>query len=207
VYISRAIRETMRGLVKAISFFRETPTCPAQSSSGSLSQSHAGNGKNAQSKFSNDFKLKRWDKNPPPQEYFNELFRVSKNQIIWGGNYFILPPNRGFIIWDKMVFIPTMSRIEQAWTSFDRLPKLIQINNNDANRIHLTQKPVQLYKWLLKNYAKEGDTILDTHFGSLSIGIACWDAGYDLDAWEIDHDYFEAGKKRLENHRAQLQIY
>ena len=79
-------------------------------------------------------------------------------------------------------------------------------DTNDKNRIHPTQKPTELYKWLLKNYAKPGDSILDTHFGSLSIGIACWDAGYDLDAYEIDKDYFEAGKKRLEIHQAQLQI-
>ena len=130
---------------------------------------HAGNGKNAQSKFTDDFKLKNWDNQIPPYEYFIELFRVSKNQIIWGGNYFLdhLPSTRGFITWDKMVFIPTMSRIEMAWTSFDKLPLLVQINNNDANRIHLTQKPIKLYDACI-DYAKleAGSKILDTHLVS-----------------------------------------
>ena len=168
---------------------------------------HAGNGRNAQSKFSNQFHLKGWDNEPPPIEYFDELFRVSTNQIIFGGNYFPLPPTRCFVVWDKMVFITSMSRVELAWTSFDKLPKYIQINNTDPNRIHLTQKPVKLYKWLLQNYAKEGDTILDTHFGSLSIGIACHDLGFDLTAIELDKDYYEAGKERLRNHQRQLTIF
>ncbi len=172
---------------------------------------HAGNGKNTQSKFTKDFKIKNWDNVSPSDEYFKELFRVTKNQIIWGGNYFNLPPTRCFIIWDKMVFIPSMSRIEQAWTSFDILPKLIQINNNDSNRIHLTQKPAHLYKWILKNYGfnKDGSkrTILDTHFGSLSIGIACADLGFDLTAYEIDIDYFNSAVKRLQNHINQLNAF
>ena len=167
---------------------------------------HAGNGKNAQSKFSEDFKKKNWDNSVPTQQYFKELFRVSKNQIIWGGNYFDLPPNRGFIIWDKMVYIPTMSQIEQAFVSQDRLPKLIKINNNDCNRIHLTQKPIKLYEWLLMNYAKEGDKILDTHLGSGSIALACHNLGYDLTACELDKEYFEASQKRLKQHQAQLRI-
>ena len=170
---------------------------------------HAGNGANAQSKFSNEFHFKGWDNEIPSPEYFNELFRVSKNQIIWGGNYFIehLSNSRCIIAWDKMVFIQSMSRVEFAWTSFDLLPQLIQINNTDKNRIHLTQKPVQLYKWLLQNYAKEGDTILDTHFGSLSIGIACHDMKFDLTAIELDKDYYEMAKKRLINHQKQLTLF
>lgn len=166
---------------------------------------HAGNGKNAQSKFSEDFLKKKWDSQAPNKKYFDELFRVSKHQIIWGGNYFNLPPNRGFIIWDKMVFIPSMSRIEQAYNSIDCLPQLIKINNTDKNRIHLTQKPVALYKWLLDKYAKQGDKILDTHFGSGSIAIACYDYDFELTACELDESYFNASVKRLKTHIAFSQ--
>ena len=168
---------------------------------------HAGNGKNAQSKFTNDFKIKNWDNETPNREYFNELFRVSKNQIIWGGNYFELPPNRGFIIWDKMVFIPTMSRIDQAWNSIDCLPQLVKINNNDCNRIHLTQKPVALYKWILDKYAKPNDKILDTHLGSGSIAIACHDYGFDLTACELDKEYFDKAMQRITNHVNQQKLF
>ena len=147
-----------------------------------------------------------WDNNTPNKEYFAELKRVSENQIIWGGNYFHLPPNRGFIIWDKMVYIPTMSQIEQAWVSQDRLPQLVKINNTDKHRIHVNQKPVKLYEWLLMNYAKEGDRILDTHLGSGSIAIACHNLGFDLVGCELDTDYFEAAQKRLEQHQSQLRI-
>lgn len=168
---------------------------------------HSGNGKNALSKFSYEFHNKEWDNKTPDTEYFQELLRVSKNQIIWGGNYFNLPPTRCFICWDKMVYIPSMSRVELAWTSFDRLPKLVQINNTDKNRIHLTQKPVALYKWLLQNYANKGDKILDTHFGSLSIGIACHDLEFELTAIELDKDYYDAGKKQLIEHQRQLKLF
>lgn len=168
---------------------------------------HAGNGKNAQSKFTIDFKSKNWDNETPNKEYFKELFRVSKNQIIWGGNYFELPPNRGFIIWDKMVFIPTMSRIEQAWNSIDCLPQLVKINNNDCNRIHLTQKPVALYKWILDKYAKQKDKILDTHLGSGSIAIACHDYGFDLTACELDKEYYDKAMRRITNHVNQQKLF
>jgi site-specific DNA-methyltransferase (adenine-specific) len=168
---------------------------------------HAGNGKNAQSKFTNDFKIKNWDNETPKKEFFIELMRVSKNQIIWGGNYFELPPNRGFIIWDKMVFIPTMSRIEQAWNSIDCLPQLVKINNNDCNRIHLTQKPVTLYKWLLDKYAKQGDKILDTHGGSCSLAIACADYGFDLTACELDKEYYNKAIQRIQNHLLQQKLF
>ena len=151
---------------------------------------------------------KEWDNKPINMNYFIELFRVSKNQIIWGGNYYPLPANKHCIIWDKMQ--PenlSFGMFDYAWTSFEGANKMFRYSiKNELNRIHPTQKPVALYKWLLKNYAKPGDNILDTHFGSLSIGIACWDAGYNLDAYEIDKDYFEIAKKRLENHKAQLQI-
>jgi site-specific DNA-methyltransferase (adenine-specific) len=170
---------------------------------------HAGNGKNAQSKFTNDIKAKNWDNEIPSNEYFEELKRISKNQIIWGGNYFPLPPTRCFICWDKMVYIPSMSRIEQAWTSFDELPQLIQINNNDSNRIHLTQKPITLYEWILSKYAKPNDKIIDTHLGSNSIGIAI-DKANQLDkknlsfvGIELAEDYFNASIERFKNHKRQ----
>jgi len=154
----------------------------------------------------NEVVRKGWD-NVPNKEYFNQLFRISKNQIIWGGNYFDLPPTRCYLIWDKQISEDfSLAMCEQAWTSFDKLAKIFRYNNHKYIKFHPTQKPVALYKWLLKNYAKENDKILDTHFGSLSIGIACHDYGFDLDAYEIDKDYFEAGKKRLDTHKAQLQI-
>jgi len=165
--------------------------------------------KNSQSKFTEDFYSKNWDNKIPDDEYFDELFRVSKNQIIWGGNYFPLPPTRCFICWDKMVFIPSMSRIEQAWTSFDKLPQLVQYNNNDANRIHLTQKPVELYDYLITKYADKNYKILDTHLGSGSIAIAVEKANR-LDKMnlqfvgiEIDKEYFEKALNRIEQYCRQ----
>ena len=157
----------------------------------------------------NKHKLKDWDNAIPPKKYFEELERVSKNQIIWGANYFLnyLSNSRCFITWDKMVFIPSMSRIELAWTSFDKLPQLIQINNNDPKRIHLTQKPVALYDWIFKNYAKEGDKILDTHLGSGSSRISAWKAGLDFTACELDADYFAAQEKRFKEFTAQLRMF
>ena len=168
---------------------------------------HAGNGKNAQSNFTDDFLQKNWDEKIPPKEYFNELFRVSKNQIIWGGNYFNLPPNRGFIIWDKMVFIPTMSRIEQAYVSEDRLPQLIQINNTNAKRIHLTQKPIKLYRWILQNYANQGMKIIDTHGGSFTNAIACDMEGFELDICEIDKEYYNNGLKAFDEYKMQGVLF
>ena len=155
---------------------------------------------------------KQWDNAIPTKEYFNELFRISQNQIIWGGNYFNLPPYKHFILWYKKNPVPNFADGELAWTSFNKPAVCFEYMyygniNTEPNRISPTQKPIKLYKWLLKNYAKPGDKILDTHGGSMSIAIACWDYGYDLDAFEIDRDYFEAGKKRLDVHRAQLQIY
>jgi site-specific DNA-methyltransferase (adenine-specific) len=148
-----------------------------------------------------------WDNAIPTDEYFDELFRVSKNQIIWGGNYFYLPPTRGIICWDKVQPWDNFSQIEYAWTSFNVPAKLFRFDNRTGDKIHPTQKPVQLYKWLLLNYAKEGDTILDTHFGSLSIGIACHDMKFDLTAIELDKDYYEQAKKRLQLHQRQLTLF
>ena len=166
-----------------------------------------GGGKNTQSE---KWDAHEWDNEIPKDEYFIELKRVSKNQIVWGGNYFPFLWNkscRGLITWDKMVYIPTMSQIEYAWYSLDKLPKLVKINNNDSNRQHPTQKPVKLYEWLLMNYAKEGNKILDTHLGSGSIAIACHNLKYDLTACELDKEYFDAAMKRLARHQQQIQMF
>ena len=166
-----------------------------------------GGGKNTQAKKWDDHE---WDNEIPTDEYFIELKRVSKNQIIWGGNYFPFlwdKSCRGLITWDKMVYIPTMSQIEYAWYSLDKLPQLVKINNNDSNRQHPTQKPIKLYEWLLMNYAKEGDKILDTHLGSGSHALACWNLNFDLTAYELDPDYFEATAKRIEKHTRQIQMF
>ncbi|HPL05602.1 MAG TPA: DNA methyltransferase, partial [Bacteroidales bacterium] len=145
---------------------------------------------NSQQKFYKDLKSKRWDDNTPNKKYFDELKRVSKNQIVWGGNYMAehLGNTKCIIIWDKMTYIPTMSQFEFAFCSFNKHPKMVKINSTDIDRIHPTQKPVKLYEWILKNYAKEGERILDTHFGSLSIGIACEKLGFELTAIELDKD-------------------
>lgn len=147
----------------------------------------------------------------PTNKYFSELFRISKNQIIWGANNFKLPIYKGFVIWRKITITDkfTMSMCELAFLSegIGTTSKLFEYRPQDKNRIHCNQKPVALYKWLLKNYAKEGDKILDTHFGSLSIGIACHDMKFDLDACELDKDYFDAAKKRLEDHQKQLTLF
>jgi site-specific DNA-methyltransferase (adenine-specific) len=160
-------------------------------------------GKGKNKRFS---KGKNWDNETPTQEYFTELFRVSKNQIIWGGNYFILPCVRGWIFWDKNINgSSSFSDGELAWTSFDRVLRKAEITYNgflgaDTNRVHPTQKPVALYKWLLDKYAKEGDKILDTHLGSGSIAIACYEYGFNLTGFELDSEYYNAAKSRIENH-------
>jgi site-specific DNA-methyltransferase (adenine-specific) len=150
-----------------------------------------------------------WDYKQPSPEYFSELRRVSMNQIIFGGNYFDLGPTRCVICWDKMQPWKNFSQWEMAWTSFDRPAALFQYSNTGGKitafekKIHPTQKPVRLYEWLLKNYAKPGDKILDTHCGSGSILIACDIMGFSIDAYEIDKEYFEAAKERLERHQKQ----
>lgn len=147
-----------------------------------------------------------WDKLPPP-EYFEQLFRVSKNQIIWGGNYVSLPANRCYLIWDKVALMPTMADSEYAWTSFDRNAKTFRhVRNTSEKRIHITQKPVQLYRWLLQNYVQQDDKILDTHGGSMSIAIACNMEGFSLDICEIDKDYFDSGLKRFDEYKRQLKL-
>lgn len=141
-----------------------------------------------------------WDDEIPSEEYFNELFRVSKNQIIWGGNYFPLPPCKHFIFWDKLV--PegmSFSAGEMAWTSFNKAIKKFTKRNTDGNKIHPTEKPIELYEWILNNYVKPTDKILDTHLGSGSIALACHKYGYNLTAIELDEKYFEKATSRIES--------
>jgi site-specific DNA-methyltransferase (adenine-specific) len=148
-----------------------------------------------------------WDDSIPSDEYFIELKRVSKNQIIWGGNYFPLPPSRCIICWDKMQPWENFSQIELAWTSFDMPAQIFKFDNRTGDKIHPTQKPVALYKWLLDKYAKPNDKILDTHGGSMSIAIACHDYGFDLDLCELDKEYFDKGVQRVKNHVAQQKLF
>lgn len=151
----------------------------------------------------------RWDDVVPTDEYFKELFRVSKNQIIWGGNYFVLPATRCYVIWDKKQ--PeglSFAMSEFAWTNFDRSAKTFYRSPmQDKNRFHPTQKPVALYEWLLNNYAKQGDKILDTHVGSASSLIACHNLGFDYIGFELDKDYYKKATERLEQHKSQLNLF
>lgn len=153
---------------------------------------------------------KGWDSCAPEQAYFDELFRVSKAQIIWGGNCFPLPPKYGWVVWNKDISgdVP-FSQAELAWTSFDSAVSVFdfRVQTIGETRIHPTQKPVALYKWLLTKYAKPGQTILDTHGGSGSIAIACHDLGFDLTWMELDEDYFLAAKKRIYLHQAQGVLF
>lgn len=139
--------------------------------------------------------IQTWD-TAPDAAYFTELFRVSKNQIIWGGNYFALPPTRGFVVWDKKQPWPNMSRCEYAWTSFQTVARMFEYRNM-GKKIHPTQKPVKLYAWLLQHYAKQGDKILDTHIGSGSSRIAAHIAGFDFTGFEINSEYFAAQEERF----------
>ena len=158
--------------------------------------------KNRKSEYS------EWDVKPK-QDYFDELFRVSKNQIIWGGNYFGLPSNRCFLIWDKpSMRIPTMSDCEYGWASFDHVAKIFSVNQEKGEkRIHLSQKPVLLYKRVLSMFAKEGDKILDTHMGSGSIAIACHYMGFNLTACELDPDYYQAACERIDRETRQISLF
>ena len=156
-------------------------------------------------------KKKSWDNTIPKEEYFKELFRVSKNQIIWGGNYFIdyLNNTQCFIIWDKKQ--PenfSLAMCEFAWCSIQSPAKIFRYSVlNEKNKIHPTQKPVALYKWLLYKYAKEGDKILDTHGGSCSLAIACHDYGYELTCCELDVDYYNKAVERIKNYVSQLKLF
>jgi site-specific DNA-methyltransferase (adenine-specific) len=161
-------------------------------------------------KKSNYHKFSGQDKNIPNQKYFNELFRISINQIIWGGNYMtdFLYPSPCWILWDKGFSEDlTFAQFEMAWTSFKSSAKKFDKNPNLTSRIHPTQKPVKLYEWLLMNYAKEGDKILDTHLGSGSSRIAAYNLGFEFIGIELDKNYFESQEKRFKQHISQLTIF
>jgi len=151
-----------------------------------------------------------WD-NKPTNEYWKELFRVSKNQIVWGANNFVMPPSEYFLIWNKKQTVDNFATAEYAWVSMGLKKPAKMFNygihkHNHTDKIHPTQKPIPLYEFILMNYAKEGDKILDTHLGSGSIAIACHNLKYDLIACELDKEYYKAAMKRIKNHTAQLRI-
>lgn len=164
------------------------------------------------------FEAKDWDKGIPDKTYFDELIRVSKNQIVWGANYMshLLPPSMGWIVWDKDNGTTKFSDAELAFSSFDRALRIWKYTwngmmqgdmKNKEHRIHPTQKPVKLYQWLLANYAKEGDRILDTHLGSGSSAIAAHYGGFDFVGCELDEDYYKAACERFNNETAQEDMF
>ena len=175
-------------------------------------------GKNAKT-WSTQYGIKSWDKMPPPKACFEELIRVSQNQIIWGANHFIsrIPIDSScWIVWNKENGENTYADCELAWTSFKsavrmarfRWHGMLQYNmKNKEIRIHPTQKPVALYEWILAKYAKPGDKILDTHVGSASSLIACHNMGFDYIGFEIDRDYYEKALERLEAVKAQTRLF
>lgn len=153
---------------------------------------------------------KRWDDYAPNAEYFAELRRVSKNQVIWGGNYFDLPATKCFLIWDKkQPEDVSFASCEFAWTSFNASAKTFYYSplKQKDKRFHPTQKPVELYDWIFKKYAKEGDKILDTHLGSGSSRIAAYDAGLDFVGCEIDKEYFDKQEERFAKHTSQMNLF
>ena len=154
-------------------------------------------------------KKKTWDNAIPSQEYFEELKRISQEQIIWGGNYYDLPPTQNYIVWDKkQPHDFSLAMCELAWCSLQRPIKMFRYSVlNETDKIHPTQKPIALYEWLLKNYAKQGDKILDTHVGSASSLIACYNLGFDYMGFELDEDYYKAACKRIEARKNQMDIF
>ena len=167
-------------------------------------------GKTGAVKFHEQYELKKWDNYRPDAKYWFELFRVSHNQIVWGGNYFsdFLPPSRGIISWDKNLGEPNnFSHFELAWTSFDCIARKVVVGSNTGNRIHPTQKPVKLYEWILTKYAKPGQTIFDSHMGSGSSAIAAINLGFEYVGCELDKDYYAAACKRIEQHAKQERLF
>jgi len=158
-----------------------------------------------------------WDNETPTAEYWAELFRVSKNQIVWGGNYFTeyLPPSMGWILWDKGQRDFSLADGELAWTSFNKALRIFEMsrgkalakNNEQGGRFHPTQKPEMLYDWILKNYAKECDLVLDTHLGSGSSRIAAYKGGFNFVGFEIDQEYYEKQEKRFNDFKSQLRLF
>jgi site-specific DNA-methyltransferase (adenine-specific) len=159
-------------------------------------------------------KINKWDIKPT-QEYFDELFRVSQKQIIWGANNFTLPETEYFIVWDKWQTVDNFASAEYAWTNIKMPAKVFRYaihkemaeRKGEGGKIHPTQKPVKLYEWLLANYAKPGDKILDTHVGSASSLIACYNMGFEYIGFEIDKDYYEAAQERMRIHMQQQTIF
>lgn len=166
-----------------------------------------GTGRGPREKFGGANCGKHWDVRPGP-EYFAELRRVSKNQIIWGGNYFDLPPTRCFVVWDKgeTMYLRNFAECELAWTSFDRNARIYKYSPHDKNRIHPTQKPVALYEFQLRTFARPGDKIIDTHVGSASSLVACHNLGFDFVGFETDGDYYFSATERLDAVRAQMRL-
>ena len=154
-------------------------------------------------------KAKEWDNKPIDMNYFTELFRISKNQIIWGGNYYALPPTKHCIIWDKkQPEAMSFGMFDFAWTSFDGANKMFRYSVlKEQDKIHPTQKPIALYRWLLQKYAKQGDKILDTHGGSMTIARACYEEEFDLDIMELDKEYFDKGVHKFKEHVSQIKLF
>lgn len=164
---------------------------------------------------------KKWDEQKPDNNYFNELFRVSVKQIIWGGKYFYLPKTSGWIQWNKKPFLKGLAKQEFAWTSFLEMEHKFEYTycgncegyegklkvDYKAKRIHVTQKPIALYLWILKNFSSIGDKILDTHLGSGSSAIAAHSMGFDFVGCELDKDYYEAACKRFKEQTAQQKLF
>lgn len=179
-------------------------------------QREKSNGKSKAGRGWKAYKETDWDNETPSAEYWRELRRVSKNQIVWGGNYFTdhLEPKMGWIVWNKMQRDFSLADGELAWTSFDKAMRIFDMsrgealakNNQTGGRFHPTQKPIELYKWILHNYAKQGNKILDTHLGSGSSRIAAYDMGFDFVGCELDKEYFDAAEKRFKNHITQLKL-
>ena len=161
--------------------------------------------------FKSDYKPAVWDKEQAPMEYFSGLFRISKHQIIWGANHFIELINKNsscWIVWDKLFSNEvSFASCELAWTSFDSVVKKFTYSSARKNGIHPTQKPIKLYEWLLENYAKKGDKILDTHGGSMSSVIACINMEFDIDCCELDKDYFRDATNRVQAHANQMDMF
>jgi len=182
-----------------------------------MAKSFSNNG-NRNCKNWGQYEPKEWDSDSPTQEYFDHLFRVSRHQIIWGGNYFmdkIKSSSQGWIVWNKGQREFTLADGELAYTSFDRAVRIFDYsrgtalaeNKTTGGMFHPTKKPVRLYEWILSKYTKQGDTILDTHLGSGSIALACHNMGYSLDAYEIDAGYFASASARLHEHQRQIKLF
>ena len=157
-------------------------------------------------------KDKNWNNVRPSKEYWEQLFRVSKNQIVWGANNFQMPPSEYFLVWNKKQTVDNFASAEYAWVSMGlKTPaKIFDYGihkHNHTDKIHPTQKPIDLYKFILDKYAKQGDKILDTHLGSGSIAIACHDYGFELTCCELDVDYYNKAVQRIQNHVSQLKLF